>query len=57
MNFIVDTDAASAATTEYDEFRINGVNTTRTNAENLRNQLASALTPVVFRYDDATKLQ
>ena len=57
MNYIVDTDAASTATTEYDEFRINGVNTTRTNAENLRNQLVSALTPVVFRYDDATKLQ
>ena len=57
MNYIVDTDAASTATTEYDEFRINGVNTTRTNAENIRNQLVSALTPVVFRYDDATKLQ
>lgn len=42
--------------TEYDEFRIFGVNTTRTDAEKYKNQLVGSLTSAYFEYDQATKL-
>ena len=56
-NYNTGDDPGNGTTTEYDEFRIKGVNTTKANAENYRNQLVGALTPSVFQYDNATKLQ
>ena len=56
-NYNTGDDPGNGTTTEYDEFRINGVDTTQANAENYRNQLVGSLTPTVFYYDKATKLQ